>query len=277
MNEYYSHAGYPATNASGSSASMRAELDSIAAGFDKLPPLAGNALKTVRVNAAGTALETSNAVSIPVTSMILKGDGAGGLSPASSGIDYAPATSGTALLKGNGSGGFSSAGAVPNGLMKGDGSSVSAASAGTDYLAPAAIGVTVQAYDVDTAKTDVAQNFTAVQTPKTGTASVSTTSDFVFDPSTHGQVCTVTVTNAVTVTIRASSGKFVAGAHYTLILKAGDTSARTYAHNTTEVKAPSQTLPITSGTATNGAWDVLHLVGVDTNTVAVVGSARDVR
>lgn len=194
MNEYYSHAGYPATNASGSSASMRAELDSIAAGFDKLPPLAGNALKTVRVNAAGTALETSNAVSIPVTSMILKGDGAGGLSPASSGIDYAPATSGTALLKGNGSGGFSSAGAVPNGLMKGDGSSVSAASAGTDYLAPAAIGVTVQAYDVDTAKTDVAQNYTAPQR-----SAILTDNDANFDLSAK-QNFKCTPTGAATLT-----------------------------------------------------------------------------
>ena len=39
-----------------------------------------------------------------------------------------------------------------------------AATAGTDYLAPAAIGTTVQAYDADTAKTDVVQTFSAVQT-----------------------------------------------------------------------------------------------------------------
>jgi len=44
-------------------------------------------------------------------------------------LGAAPATSGTAILKGNGSGGFSSAAAE------------------TDYLAPAAIGSTVQAYD----------------------------------------------------------------------------------------------------------------------------------
>lgn len=53
----------------------------------------------------------------------------GVLGTATSGADYAPATSGSAILKGNGSGGFSSA------------------AAGTDYLAPAAIGTTVQAYD----------------------------------------------------------------------------------------------------------------------------------
>lgn len=49
---------------------------------------------------------------------IVKADGAGNISAALSGTDYAPATSGTSILKGNGSGGFSSA------------------SAGTDYQAP---------------------------------------------------------------------------------------------------------------------------------------------
>jgi hypothetical protein len=49
---------------------------------------------------------------------ILKGDGAGAFSTASSGIDYAPATTGTAILKGNNAGGFANA------------------AAGTDYVAP---------------------------------------------------------------------------------------------------------------------------------------------
>jgi hypothetical protein len=50
------------------------------------------------------------------------------------------------------------------GLIKGVGTAAMvAAVAGTDYLAPAAIGVTVQGYDVDTAKLDVAQSFTAAQ------------------------------------------------------------------------------------------------------------------
>lgn len=195
MNDYYSHGGYPATNAAGASASMRAELDSIASGFDKLPPLAGNALKTVRVNAAGTALETSNAVSIPVTSLLLKGDGAGGLTTATSSTDYAPATTGSALLKANGSGGFS------------------AASAGTDYLAPAAIGVTVQgydattlksaaigvtvqAYDANTAKTNATQTFS---TPQRGT--LTTDNDLSFDLSvTNYFSCTPSAGGTLTFT-----------------------------------------------------------------------------
>lgn len=81
---------------------------------------------------------------------------------------------------------------IPTGIVKGNGTAFSAAVAGTDYLAPASIGVSVQAYDADlttlgaggsaarsflglaigtdvqaydadTAKTDVAQSFTAAQ------------------------------------------------------------------------------------------------------------------
>lgn len=51
-----------------------------------------------------------------------------------------------------------------NGIVKGDGAgNYTAAAANTDYLAPASIGVTVQGYDVDTAKLDVEQTWTQVQ------------------------------------------------------------------------------------------------------------------
>lgn len=54
---------------------------------------------------------TSGTDYAPATSgtSILKGNGAGGFSNATSGTDYAPATSGTSILYGNGSGGFSNA------------------------------------------------------------------------------------------------------------------------------------------------------------------------
>jgi hypothetical protein len=60
QNPYYDHGTFPATGTLGTSAGMRAELDSIEAGFSKLPTLSGNADKTVRVNAAGTALVASD-------------------------------------------------------------------------------------------------------------------------------------------------------------------------------------------------------------------------
>jgi microcystin-dependent protein len=74
-----------------------------------------------------------------------------------------PAT--TAVLKGNGGTGFADA------------------VAGTDYLAPAAIGTTVQGYDAATAKTDVSQDFTAPQraaplTDDDGTFDLSVANNF---------------------------------------------------------------------------------------------------
>ncbi len=56
-NNYYTHGTYPTPNSPGSSALLRAELDLVSAGFDKLPSLVvGNANKLVAVNSGGTAL-----------------------------------------------------------------------------------------------------------------------------------------------------------------------------------------------------------------------------
>ena len=64
-NAYYNHGAFPAQNSAGSSASMRAELDLITAGFNKLPTLTANNI--IFVNSSGTALEprsTINAIAI---------------------------------------------------------------------------------------------------------------------------------------------------------------------------------------------------------------------
>ena len=55
-NSFYNHATYPTPNSAGSSSSMRAELDLITAGFNKLPTLAGNGYKVVGINPAGDAM-----------------------------------------------------------------------------------------------------------------------------------------------------------------------------------------------------------------------------
>ncbi len=55
--EFYDHTTYPATGASGSSSAMRAELESIQTGFDKLAGLSGNGGKIIAVNAGATAYE----------------------------------------------------------------------------------------------------------------------------------------------------------------------------------------------------------------------------
>lgn len=57
MSDYYDHTTFPQTGTVGSSAQMRAELELIEAGFNKLPDLVGNALKLVRINASATAQE----------------------------------------------------------------------------------------------------------------------------------------------------------------------------------------------------------------------------
>lgn len=65
MSDYYNHSGYPSTGAAGISASARAEFSLIAAGFNKLPSLSGNANKIVVVNGSATGLTvTSSALTL---------------------------------------------------------------------------------------------------------------------------------------------------------------------------------------------------------------------
>ena len=65
-NNFYNHGSFPTTGSAATSASMRAELDSIAAGFDKMPTLTGNANGIVVVNGSGTALDSI--ATLPATS-----------------------------------------------------------------------------------------------------------------------------------------------------------------------------------------------------------------
>jgi hypothetical protein len=57
--EFYDHTTFPITRSTGSSASMRQELDLIEAGFNKLPPLSGQGLRLVKIDAAGSGMEVS--------------------------------------------------------------------------------------------------------------------------------------------------------------------------------------------------------------------------
>jgi len=72
-NDYFTNSGYPTFNANGDSASARAEFALVTSGFDKLPSLAGFALRLVRVNAAGTALESVTTA----TAKLIASDGSG--------------------------------------------------------------------------------------------------------------------------------------------------------------------------------------------------------
>lgn len=93
--EFYTVSAQPATSSFGSSATIRAEFAAVEAGFAKLPVMAGNGLKTVRINAGGTALESVAAGSAATQDFALPGD----LSPAqitANQNDYNPASLATA-------------------------------------------------------------------------------------------------------------------------------------------------------------------------------------
>lgn len=59
-NNYYTHGSFPSTGSAATSASMRAELDLVTAGFDKLPTLTGNGDKFVVINSLGTAMTVTS-------------------------------------------------------------------------------------------------------------------------------------------------------------------------------------------------------------------------
>lgn len=71
-NPYFTKSGYPSSNARAVSATLRAEIAAIEAGFDLLPTLSGNGGKIIRVNSGATALEASNVtLTEPATSATL--------------------------------------------------------------------------------------------------------------------------------------------------------------------------------------------------------------
>lgn len=78
------------------------------------------------------------------------------------------------------------------------------------------IGTNVQAYDVDTAKLDVKQTWTAQQTPKNGTLTDAAT--IAWDGDTNGQVVSVTLTAARTM---GAPTNIVQNAGYQLLLTSG--------------------------------------------------------
>jgi hypothetical protein len=171
------------------------------------------------------------------------------------------------------------------GVLKGNGTSAfTAATAGTDYLAPAAIGVTVQAWDadLDTWATKTAPSGTVVGTSDTqtltaktltglretrttpsissGTLTLDCSAGNVFAVSLNANITTLTFTNV------PSSGTAFG---LTLALTA-DGTARTITWGSA-VKWPAGTAPTL--TSTNNKVDVFVLTTWDggTNWYAVVG------
>lgn len=94
-NSYYNHGSYPAPNAPGSSAQLRAELELITDGFDKLPTLSGNAYKVAMIDSSGATLVASSALqSLAITSSTINGTPIGGTTPSTGAFTTVTATSG---------------------------------------------------------------------------------------------------------------------------------------------------------------------------------------
>lgn len=145
-----------------------------------------------------------------------------------------------------------------------------------DTVAGLVPGTDVQVYDAATAKTNLAQTWSKNQRANySNTDTVTTTSSYTFDGSTKSQVNLVTLTGAITVTF-AAPANIVEGTYYTLVLKAGDTSARTFAWNSA-YKFPAGTAPLSSGTITSGAVDIITFIGGATNVMYYTGHQTDVR
>ena len=122
-NPYFSQTGYPATRQTGpTSAPLRAEFALIAAAFDKLPTLSGNANKLTKINTGANALTTTGLYEV--------GGKLGVNNATPSGwLDIKPSGVGDIALKANGA-----AGGSANVLVQGDNGSASAfwISAGAD-------------------------------------------------------------------------------------------------------------------------------------------------
>ena len=123
---------------------------------------------------------------------------------------------------------------------------VAAYVSGEGFVATADIGVTVQAYDADTAKTDVAQSFTAQQTfaeLKETVFTLGTTGTIALDPA-NGSIQSSTLTGDPTFTDSLEAGQTIAlmlngGASYTVtwptvtwVTSAGDTAPTLTANDT---------------------------------------------
>lgn len=137
-------------------------------------------------------------------------------------------------------------------------------------------GVTAAKTDGSIAKIGAANTFTAINTPwYKNTTTMSASGTLVFDPVSLGQVALITLTGAIAVVFGAPTS-ITEGAMYKMILRAGDTSARTFAWNVA-YKFPSGSSPLVTGSKTTGSVDIITFIGGPSNTLIYDGSLADVR
>lgn len=195
---------------------------------------ASGAVSTVSVTSAnglaGTVLNptTTPAITLSTTvTGILKGNGTA-IQAATSGLDYAPATSGTSILKGNGTGGFNNASpsvdyapaTAGTSILKGNGTGgFNNASSGVDY-APATSGTSILYGNGSGGFSNVSigsgLSFSAGSLSATGSGgtvqSVSVSSANGFSGSVLNPTTTpaITLSTSVSGVLRGSAGSIVA-------------------------------------------------------------------
>jgi len=157
-----------------------------------------------------------NLIGLTSSAAIQKGDGSTGLTAATAGTDYLAPPSGTSILKANSGGALANATAgtdycaatTGSSVLKGSSGSTTAATAGTDFVAPG-----------------TATNFTAQQYFGTSTLTDGATISWAANTQ---QVATVTI--AGNRTMAAPSG-LVSGAFYALNVIQDATGSRTMTWN----------------------------------------------
>lgn len=223
-NNFYDHVSAPAQGAPLSSAVIRAELDAIEQGFDKLPALTGNGLKKIRVNAAGTALEAvadtttaANVINTPAGS-IAATDVQAAINELDSEKIATSAIGVTVQAYSANLDEYAAVNPTAAGLALLDDANAAAQRATLGLV----IGTDVQAYDADTAKLDTDQNWSGSQR-----SSATTDNDLSFALlSANNFVSTPTGAGTLTFTdIGSSSGqsgyiKLVNGSNYAISLHA---------------------------------------------------------
>lgn len=137
----------------------------------------------------------------------------------------------------------------------------------TEKIATSAIGTTVQAYDADTAKLDVAQTFTAQQTPMNGALTDGATIDW--NGNTNGQVVTVTLADNRTMNAPSNIRQY---AMYVIRVTQDGTGSRVLAWNAA-YKFGTAAAPTLTTTANK--VDVLMFIGGATNTLEYIGCRLD--
>lgn len=129
------------------------------------------------------------------------------------------------------------------------------------------IGTDVQAYDAQTAKLNVAQTWTAQQTPKNGTLTDGATIDW--NGSTNGQVVAVTLAGNRTMNAPTNIVQYT---HYVLRVTQDGTGSRTLAYNAA-FKFGTAGAPTLTTTASK--TDILGFIGGSSNTLEYTGIRKD--